>query len=190
MERHNGIEFDPEGAFVYYDDAQRALDAEREKVKEYMTNYVPLKALEDVEAQLATLQAQAKQLDRTLADVYQQRDGLQAQLRQGEGERDRAEGALIRAGFRKDCDIAACNCGPQWGHGGHASQRLREIADALPYQNGGVLLERIESLVREHTTLRQLVEEAASAPGKDWLGWQLKLGEALAAQDAGQGGLQ
>ena len=37
---------------------QAALDAEREKVKEYMTNYVPLKALEDVEAQLATLQAQ------------------------------------------------------------------------------------------------------------------------------------
>ena len=32
--------------------------------------------------QLATLQAQVKQLDRTLADVYQQRDGLQAQLRQ------------------------------------------------------------------------------------------------------------
>ena len=84
---------------------------------------------------------------------------LQAQLRQVEGERDRAEGALIRAGFRKDCDIAACNCGPQWGHGGHASQRLREIADALPYQNGGVLLERIESLVREHTTLRQLVAQ-------------------------------
>ena len=39
--------------FVLAADAQRALDAEREK---------------------------AKQLDRTLADVYQQRDGLQAQL--------------------------------------------------------------------------------------------------------------
>ena len=63
MERHNGIEFDPEGAFVYYDDAQRVLDAEREKVKEYMTNYVPLKALEDVEAQLATLQAQLRQVE-------------------------------------------------------------------------------------------------------------------------------
>lgn len=31
-----------------------------------------------------TLQAQVRQLDRTLADVYQQRDGLQAQLRQVE----------------------------------------------------------------------------------------------------------
>ena len=42
---------------------QAALDAEREKVKEYMTNYVPLKALEDVEAQLATLQAQLRQVE-------------------------------------------------------------------------------------------------------------------------------
>ena len=88
-----------------------------------------------------------------------------------EGERDRAEGALIRAGFRKDCDIAACNCGPQWGHGGHASQRLREIADALPYQNGGVLLERIESLVRENTTLRQLVEALPVVDGQEVSVW-------------------
>ncbi len=49
--------------FVLATDAQRALDAEREKVKEYMTNYVPLKALEDVEAQLATLQAQLRQVE-------------------------------------------------------------------------------------------------------------------------------
>jgi hypothetical protein len=34
MERYNGVEPDPEGAFVYYDDAQRALDAERARVKE------------------------------------------------------------------------------------------------------------------------------------------------------------
>ena len=59
MERYwvaNGILASNEcGGLVKYDDAQRALDAEREK---------------------------AKQLDRTLADVYQQRDGLQAQLAQ------------------------------------------------------------------------------------------------------------
>ena len=48
-------------------DAQRALDVEREK---------------------------AKQLGRTLADVYQQRDGLQAQLRQVEGERDKLRSEL------------------------------------------------------------------------------------------------
>lgn len=61
MERHNGIEFDPEGAFVYYDDAQRALDAEREKVKrlstcgtDHSTPWWQVKC-EDLEAQLATL---------------------------------------------------------------------------------------------------------------------------------------
>lgn len=72
MERYwvaNGILASNEcGGLVKYDDAQRALDAEREKVKEYMTNYVPLKALEDVEAQLATLQAQLRQVEGELAN--------------------------------------------------------------------------------------------------------------------------
>ena len=62
-----------DGAYMRYDDAQRALDAEREK---------------------------AKQLDRTLADVYQQRDGLQAQLRQVE------EALQERKEFIADCDTA------------------------------------------------------------------------------------
>jgi hypothetical protein len=113
--------------------------------------------LADLQAQLADRDAMILQMGKQAARLAKDGIAAKAQLRQVEGERDRAEGALIRAGFRKDCDIAACNCGPQWGHGGHASQRLREIADALPYQNGGVLLERIESLVRENTTLRQLV---------------------------------
>ncbi len=95
-------------------DAQRALDVEREKVKEYMTNYVPLKALEDVEAQLATLQAQLAEIEQILCiesgkttvdkvrDLHQsfkqvwnsyQGAGndlfdMQAQLRRVEGERD------------------------------------------------------------------------------------------------------
>ena len=55
------------GNVVLHADAQRALDVEREK---------------------------AKQLGRTLADVYQQRDGLQAQLRQVEGERDKLRSEL------------------------------------------------------------------------------------------------
>ena len=102
MERHNGIEFDPEGAFVYWDEAQRALDAEREKVKrlstcgtDHSTPWWQVKC-EDLEAQLATLQARNKELNRTLADVYQQRDGLQAQLRQLEGQsKQQAEEAVI-----------------------------------------------------------------------------------------------
>jgi septal ring factor EnvC (AmiA/AmiB activator) len=50
LERHNGIELDPEGAFVYYADAQATVEA---------------------------LQRQVMHLDKTLADVYAQRDGLQ-----------------------------------------------------------------------------------------------------------------
>lgn len=62
-------------------------------------------------------------------------------------ELDTAERALIRAGYRKSCDISVCNCGSQWGHGGHADQRLREISDALPYENGKTILARINTLV-------------------------------------------
>ena len=71
---------------------QAALDAERAN-RLAMEACVDrdVKAIKDLKAQLATLQAQAKQLDRTLADVYQQRDGLQAQLRQVEGERAKWE---------------------------------------------------------------------------------------------------
>ena len=80
------VDLDPQGDLVRYDDAQRALDAEREKVKELECYRALWKRRDDeltgVLAQLATFKAQVKQLDRTLADVYQQRDGLQAQLRQ------------------------------------------------------------------------------------------------------------
>ncbi len=82
MERHNGIEFDPEGAFVYYDDAQRALDAERERLKGQIDYSIQLRQLieslrrddtpspelyhhtiiVDFKRQLATLQAQLRQV--------------------------------------------------------------------------------------------------------------------------------
>ena len=58
-----------------------------------------------------------------------------------------AEDALLRKGYIKECSIPACNCGPQWNHGGHAEQRLREISDALPYVNGKTLLESVQDLV-------------------------------------------
>lgn len=41
-----------------------------------------------------------------------------------------AERALVNHGYRKSCDIPACNCGNQWTHGGHAVARLSEIDDA------------------------------------------------------------
>lgn len=57
-----------------------------------------------------------------------------------------AERALLGKGYRKSCDIPACNCGDQWNHGGHANERLREISDAMPYENGKTVLQQVESL--------------------------------------------
>ena len=42
-----------------------------------------------------------------------------------------AERALLHHGYRKSCDIPACNCGDQWLHGGNAAQRLSEIDGVL-----------------------------------------------------------
>jgi hypothetical protein len=54
---------------------------------------------------------------------------------------DMAERALLSKGYRRSCDIPACNCGDQWNHGGHASERLREIREALEPNNGETLLD-------------------------------------------------
>lgn len=66
-----------------------------------------------------------------------------------------AERALRSKGYRKECDIPACNCGPQWNHGGHADQRLREISDALPYVNGATILQRVKQQAKEIETMRE-----------------------------------
>lgn len=62
-----------------------------------------------------------------------------------------AESALLRAGYRRSCDIPACNCGDQWVHGGHANERLRELAellDAFEFESrGGTILQRVERLL-------------------------------------------
>jgi hypothetical protein len=52
-------------------------------------------------------------------------------IAQAERERDAAEDSLRRRGYRKSCEIPACNCGDQWNHGGYADQRLGEIRAAL-----------------------------------------------------------
>jgi len=109
MERYNGVELDPEGAFVYYDDAQRALDAEREKVKrlstcgtDHSTPWWQVKC-EDLEAQLATLQAQLAgkdtvilQMGKQAAVLAKESMAVKAQLRQVEGQsKQQAEEAVI-----------------------------------------------------------------------------------------------
>jgi len=63
-----------------------------------------------------------------------------------------AERALLHHGYRKSCDIPACNCGDQWLHGGNAAQRLSEI--------GGVL--RDEGLTQGKTILNAVKELLAT----------------------------
>jgi hypothetical protein len=58
-----------------------------------------------------------------------------------------AETALQAHGYRKSCDIPACNCGEQWMHGGRAEARLQEILDALGVLQGKTMLAAVESLV-------------------------------------------
>lgn len=79
-----------------------------------------------------------------------------------------AADALSRHGYRKSCDIPACNCGDQWNHGGHAVERLRELADVL-YENGKTplavakeLVERVEATETRLDSLRRAVREFAS----------------------------
>lgn len=68
-----------------------------------------------------------------------------------------AERALRSEGYRKSCDIAACNCGDQWHHGGYANERLREISEALaePWENGKTILQRVEALQRDLAAVRE-----------------------------------
>lgn len=77
-------------------------------------------------------------------------EDAEAELAKVERRRDVAESALSHAGYRRSCDIPACNCGDQWGHGGHANERLREIYEALgDLTNGRTALKAIELLVAE-----------------------------------------
>jgi hypothetical protein len=68
------------------------------------------------------------------------------------------EGVLWREGYKKECDIPACNCGPQWNHGGHAEERLREISDALPCVGGATILQRVELLKAQLATAQGEVD--------------------------------
>jgi hypothetical protein len=74
-----------------------------------------------------------------------------AELRRLHGELATAEYALRSKGYRKSCDIPACNCGDQWSHGGNADARLRELSSELhgsPVDmNGKTLLAGLSELV-------------------------------------------
>lgn len=92
---------------------------------------------------------------------------IQAELAQCREELRVSERALHGKGYRKSCDIPACNCGDQWNHGGHADTRLMEISDALPYVNGKTILTRVQDIVddlaqatQREARLREVLREA------------------------------
>jgi hypothetical protein len=101
----------------------------------------------------------------TLA-VEQATADLRAQL-------ETAEHALRSKGYRKSCDIPACNCGDQWTHGGHAAERLSELSSELhgsPVDMGGKTLlagltELIERLEKAEAVLARLT---TLRPASEW----------------------
>ena len=97
---------------------------------------------------------------RQLREATVERKALLAEVDALRAELEVAESALLRKGYRKTCDIAACNCGSQWNHGGHAEQRLSEIGEALRGAgfNGGTLLGNIETVCAERDALKAEVD--------------------------------
>jgi hypothetical protein len=118
---------EPEGVRVIRFHAQRQA-ATCDMSSEYaQVEYIALREttqyIDFLTAALDAAQAQARQqsIDTTLPVV---RDW--EQMRE---ERDAAERALQMRGYRKSCDIPACNCGDQWLHGGTAERRLHEVLE-------------------------------------------------------------
>lgn len=81
----------------------------------------------------------------SLIAIRIQRNELRSQLTAANERAEKAERILARKGYRKSCDIAACNCGDNWSHGGHAEERLHEIADEV-WENGKTALQSVKDL--------------------------------------------
>ena len=97
-----------------------------------------------------------------------------AELRRLHGELAAAEYALRSKGYRKSCEISACNCGDQWSHGGNAEARLRELSSELRRSpvdmNGKTLLAGLSELVERAEKAEAEVERLrADAERYRWL---------------------
>jgi len=104
-----------------------------------------------------------------LADILQHQlpsieclERAAAELRRLHVELAAAEYALRSKGYRKSCEIPACNCGDQWSHGGNAEARLRELSSELhgsPVDmNGKTLLAGLSELVERAENAEAEVE--------------------------------
>jgi hypothetical protein len=111
---------------------------------------------------LALANADADQLVR-------ERDALRADRARVTQERNAAEQALRRYGYRHSCDIPACNRGDQWGHG-TVTQRLDELTAQRDAAVAVVEAARMLDTVRQHL------------PHDHWR--RARLREAVAAYDA------
>lgn len=90
-----------------------------------------------------------------LRQAIEEQVALRAQLAAALEAQQKAERFIESHGYRR-CDIPACNC-HSW-HGGHAMERLHEIADALPYENGRTILARVQSIVQDLDSARAEVQ--------------------------------
>ena len=97
---------------------------------------------------------------------------LRAEVERLRAALEAAEYALRSKGYRKSCEISACNCGDQWSHGGNAEARLRELSSELhgsPVDMNGKtllaglteLIERAEKAEAEVERLREALEKLA-----------------------------
>ena len=184
------------GNVVLYADAQRALDAEREKVKELEAELEEYRSIAEQQgaskavSQLATLQAQLADRDAMILQMGKQAAGLakdgiaaKAQLRQVEGERAKWEdiAGLRFAGdhkFVKEMELLKVE-----------NTTLRQLVEALPVVDGRMDVEcgacyYIRSFVAgQYGIVCGLITEPSTAMAIKTL---LEYRAVLAAQDAGK----
>jgi hypothetical protein len=97
-----------------------------------------------------------------------------------------AEYALRSKGYRKSCDISACNCGDQWSHGGNADARLRELSSELHRSpvdmNGKTLLAGLSELVERAEKAEAEVESLRADAADFHMAYRMKCDEETKAQ--------
>lgn len=82
-----------------------------------------------------------------------------------EAENERIKRILSFRGYRETCDIAACNCGPSWRHGGFVDLRLGEISEELSDITDGTILEKVQSIRAENEMLREELQRRLNDKG-------------------------